>query len=155
MRHILVVANQTLGGEDLLTTVRQRMDSGPTEFWIAVPATVATDDRDMALLGPGGVGAGSIVESLPHTEDAYKVADQRLQEGLERLRQLGATVDGEVGDADPMHAIEQALNRRPFEEIVISTLPTHLSRWLHTDLPSRAQRKFHLEVTTVTAHPGR
>jgi hypothetical protein len=68
-----------------------------------------------------------------------------------QLRDVGATVDGEVGDEDPMQAIEKALNERHFEEIVISTLPTHLSRWLHTDLPSRAHRKFHVEVTTVTA----
>jgi hypothetical protein len=153
MRQILVVANQTLGGEELLSIVRDRLGSGPAAFWVVVPATVPTDDRDMALLGPG-TGAGSIVESVQHTEDPYDMAERRLQEGLAQLRELGAEADGEVGDEDPMHAIEQALKSRTFEEILISTLPTHVSRWLHTDLPSRAQRKFDLKVTTVTARTG-
>jgi hypothetical protein len=151
MRHVLVVANQTLGGQELLATVQERLDSGPAEFWIVVPATAATDDRDMALLGPGGSGAGSIVESPAHSEDAYQAASRRLQEALAQLASLGAPVDGEVGADDPLHAIEEALARRDVDEIIISTLPTHLSRWLHTDLPSRAQRKFDLPVTTVTA----
>jgi hypothetical protein len=151
MRHVLVVANQTLGGERLLQVVRERLDSEPSQFWIVVPATTVTDARDLALLGPGGSGAGNIAESLPHAKSAFEVAETRLREGLARLHLLGATADGEVGDEDPLHAIEATLATRDVDEIVISTLPTHLSRWLHTDLPSRVQRKFDVPVTTVTA----
>ena len=155
MRQILIVANRTLGGQEMLSTVRERLDAGPSEFWVVVPATVPTDAHDLALLGPGGTVGGSLVEAPPHAEDPYAAAERRLEQGLAALRQLGATVDGEVGDEDPMHAIEHALTRRQFDEIVISTMPTHLSHWLHTDLPSRVHRKFHIQTTTVTGQePG-
>ena len=41
------------------------------QFWIVVPATTITDDRDLALLGPGGSGAGNIAESRDHAKSAF------------------------------------------------------------------------------------
>ncbi|TWF74984.1 hypothetical protein FHX44_11868 [Pseudonocardia hierapolitana] len=54
-------------------------------------------------------------------------------------------------DPDPMRAVEDALGRQEFDEIIVSTLPVRLSRWLHQDLPARLGRKFHLPVTHVAA----
>ncbi len=106
----------------------------------------------MATVAVVGFGDSlALAESTHHTPDAYEEAERRLREGLLLLRRLGATVEGEVGDSDPMNAIEHALHGRHVDEILISTLPTHVSHWLHTDLPSRVHRKFGLEVTTVTA----
>jgi hypothetical protein len=62
----------------------------------------------------------------------------------------GARVEGLVGDASPLTAIQDAVNTRGFDEIIISTLPARVSRWLHLDLPSKA-RGLGLPVTTVTA----
>lgn len=79
-------------------------------------------------------------------------AAERLQEGLERFRALGADVEGEVGDARPIDAIRDVmLHAPPFDEIILSTLPPGLSRWLRQDLPHRIHRTFELPLSTVTA----
>jgi len=58
---------------------------------------------------------------------------------------------GDLGDPEPLTAIGDALGVEQFDEIIISTLPSGISRWLGMDLPRRAERKFKLPVTTVTA----
>ncbi|MGI9022182.1 MAG: hypothetical protein ACR2HV_02890 [Acidimicrobiales bacterium] len=79
-------------------------------------------------------------------------AVERLQAGLDRFRGLGADVEGEVGDGRPMDAIRDAmLHAPPFDEIILSTLPPGLSRWLRQDLPHRIARTFELPLSTVTA----
>lgn len=138
MRQILIVANQTLGGDALLRVVRERLESGPCEFWIVVPATEPNHDQ---FLPPGAAS----------DTDAYETAERRLRDGIERLRALDVPVDGEVGDSDPLHAVGEALSRRQIDEVIVSTLPTSVSHWLRLDLPSRVQRKHQLPVTTVTA----
>jgi hypothetical protein len=62
----------------------------------------------------------------------------------------GSTVEGMVGDPEPLNAIQDAVNLHGFDEIIISTLPKRVSRWLHLDLPSKANG-LGLPVTTVTA----
>lgn len=81
-----------------------------------------------------------------------EVAHERLAAALVRLREAaGSEVTGEVGDADPMAAIQDALGHAGgFDEIIISTLPRRLSRWLHVDLPSKASG-LGLPVTHVEA----
>lgn len=134
MRHYLVVANQTLLGDPLLARLTECIAAGPCQFHLVVPATHVpgratwTEGHDQA------------------------VALERLTQALERFRALGADVEGEVGDARPIDAIRDAmLHAPPFDEIVISTLPHGLSRWLHQDLPHRVQRTFSLPVSTVIA----
>ncbi len=70
---------------------------------------------------------------------------------LERLRATGATATGEVGPPDPLAAIGAVVQRGTYDELVISTLPTTVSRWLHIDLPRRAHRRFDLPVVHVQA----
>jgi hypothetical protein len=128
MKRYLVVANQTLGGEHLISKVRQLMAEGPCQFHIVVPAT------------PAG-------EQLTWTEgEAAAIAQDRLDRGLARFRALGAEADGEVGDKNPILAIRDALNGT-FDEIVLSTLPPGISKWLKLDLPSRVASHFNLPVT--------
>jgi hypothetical protein len=55
-----------------------------------------------------------------------------------------------VGDPEPLAAIQDAINIHGFDEIIISTLPTRVSKWLKLDLPSKAAG-LGLPVTTVTA----
>jgi hypothetical protein len=78
-------------------------------------------------------------------------AEARLAAALPVLSvAAGRTVSGEVGDADPLAAIQDLLNRERFDEIIVSTLPARVSRWLHLDLPSKA-RGLGLPVTHVEA----
>jgi GABA permease len=78
------------------------------------------------------------------------MAERRLADALESFRALGATeVDGCVGSQRPMDAIRDALRGRHIDEIVISTLPAGVSRWLHQDLPHRVARWFELPVSHV------
>jgi len=137
MRRYLVVANQTLLGDQLLARIQDCLAAGPCQFHLVVPATHApgramqTESRDRAY------------------------AAERLREGLERFRALGVEVEGEVGDARPLDAIRDVmLHAPPFHEIIVSTLPPGLSRWLHQDLPHRIHRAFELPTSTVTARSG-
>lgn len=132
MRHYLVVANQTLLGDPLLNRIKECLAAGPSRFHLVVPATHAP---------------GRAVWTEGHNR---AVAAERLREGLERFRALGAEVEGEVGDERPMDAIRDAmLHAGPFDHILLSTLPPGLSRWLRQDLPHRIQRTFDLPLTTV------
>ncbi|GAA4749940.1 hypothetical protein GCM10023328_35780 [Modestobacter marinus] len=139
MRHCLIVANQTLTTETLSEAVQQRMAAEPHEFHVVAPATPLHDQTD----GPeafAGLGPST-------TDRAYALACQRLEHALEHLRGLGATVDGEVGDADALEAVRVALGHLPADEIIVSTLPRGLSQWLRRDLPARLRKVTDVPVT--------
>ena len=151
MRQILVVANQTLGGERLKEVVRERIGQGPCTFTLVVPvvpdaADAIADFGVAAEMGPGG----------PSTtyESARIQAVRRLAAGIQALSELGASVDGDIGAQDPVKAVGHSLAAGTYEEIIVSTLPKTVSRWLHQDIPHRIQRKFKIPVTTVTAREG-
>ena len=82
--------------------------------------------------------------------DEYQIAQHRLDAAVESFRQVGIRVDGQVGDPDPMKSIGAYLRYREFDEVVVSTLPRSISRWLHQDLPHKIERKFHLPVMVIT-----
>jgi hypothetical protein len=129
MGRYLVVANQTLGGEHLIARIRERMSTGPSHFHIVVPATPPS-------------------ERATWTEgEAISIAQERLDRALGRLAALGADASGEVGDGDPLMAIEDALRGERFDEIILSTLPPGPSRWLKLDLPNRVRERFAVAVT--------
>lgn len=133
MRRYLLVANQTLGGYHLVVKVRECMALGECSFHVVVPATRTK-------------------EHLTWTRgEALALAQRRLNEALARFQALGADVDGEVGDENPMHLIAEALNSGEYDEVLLSTLPPGPSRWLQMDLPHRVERAFHLPVSHVVA----
>ena len=147
MQHVLVVANRTVGGDELAEVIRSKLASEPCDFHLLVPVPPAP---------PIGIAAGfSAMEAgvVPTLQgpDERELAEERLRFGLEWMRGLGAAVTGEVGECDAVRAIRSVLDGHPIDEIVISTLPTTLSRWLRQDLPHRVERKFTLPVTVVTA----
>jgi hypothetical protein len=112
-----------------------------------VPATSAA-----SFVETFGAGMGGGLPSLPATDEkALPAARRRLEAEVDRIRKEGVAADGEVGDSDPLRAITDLLARRQFDEIILSTLPPGLSRWLHWDLPSRVRRRFQLTVTHVRA----
>jgi hypothetical protein len=130
---VLVVAHKTAATQPLLDAVRERALRGPATFSLLVPNPAhglhkVIDAQDQ---GPG---------------EAQEVLDRALP----RLSDAaGSDVDGFVGDPDPVAAVEDALNTRGFEEIIISTLSPKVSRWLRLDLPKKVGGMGR-PVTTVT-----
>jgi hypothetical protein len=147
VRRVLVVANRTVGGAELAAAIGERIAAGPCAFHLLVPVPPTP---------PIGIAAGfSAMEAgvVPALQgpDEREVAEDRLRYGLDWMRGLGATVEGEVGDTDAVRAIKRVVDAHEIDEIIISTLPTTISRWLRQDLPQRVKRKFTLPVTVVTA----
>jgi hypothetical protein len=131
---VLIVANRTAAGQPLMDAVRRRAQAGPARFHLVVPAT------------PRGL------HRVVDPEDSGREeAQARLEEALVLLGEAaGSDVTGNVGSADPMAAIADVINDRRVHEIIISTLPRRLSRWMHLDLPSKV-RGMGLPVTHVEA----
>jgi hypothetical protein len=129
---ILVVANRTAATEALLDAVRARSAAGDATFHLVVPATPHGLDR---LASPEDTGADEAAAVLRDALPALSTA-------------AGQSVTGSVGDADPLSAISDEINTKPYDEIIISTLSHRVSRWMHLDLPSKA-RGFGLPVTHV------
>jgi hypothetical protein len=151
MRRYLVVANQTLSSDELVEALRERATAEPSEFWIVVPATPVKHLAAKAVPLPPMPVMGGVL-ALPGTrEEARRLAEEKLQAALQRLAAAATKADGEVGDADPMRAVEAVLSGRQFDEIIVSTLPERLSHWLRQDFPSRLEHRFHLPVTHVEA----
>ena len=152
MSQVLIVANQTLGGSDLLQSIRDRMTKGPCKFTLLVPATVhAHRESTMESLGRRLAVTPLAEDARGAAEADWDHARNQLEFGIEQLQKLGAEVDGNVGDANPVKAVEDALSRRKYDEIILSTLPSGVSRWLGQDLPHKVTRKFKGPVTVVTA----
>jgi hypothetical protein len=77
--------------------------------------------------------------------------DARLERALERLREANVPAAGAVGDPDPIVAVQDAWDPRLFDEVVVVTLPTDVSRWQSLDLPRRIRRLTDARVTHVVA----
>jgi len=131
---VLVVANRTAGAPELLEALKDRAAQGPVKFHLLVPAT------------PHGVTWAADMHAGGSEAEAHVLA------AVERLRAEGLEVDdGKVGDPDPLAAVEDALNFKEFDEIIVSTLPKHLSKWLRLDLPHKVEGLTTKPVTHVTA----
>lgn len=137
MHRYLVVAHQTLDSPALLDVIRDRMSGGASTFHLLVPE----DHRGGFLWDEGSV----------------RVEANRVMEAARlRLLGLGVAVVGEVGHTNPVHAVDHVLRREPeghFDEIIISTLPTKVSRWMGMDAPARIARKTSVPVTHVAELP--
>lgn len=146
-KRYLIVANQTLDDRELVARVQELAAAGPATFHVVVPATHSADYlRSHTLAEREVVDAGG-----PGERDEVGLAQARfrLRQAVEALRAAGVHVEGEVGVADPFHAVENAVEHVPADEVILSTLPRGLSRWLDADLPSRIERRLGLPVTTL------
>ena len=131
---VLVVANRTAATPALIDAVRERAARGNCTFTLLVPHTASGLHR---VVDPEDQGQSE-------AEDVLELAVPLLEQAA------GAPVEGMIGDAEPLAAIQDAINLHGFDEIIISTLPTRISRWMKLDLPSKAAG-LGLPVTTVTA----
>lgn len=134
MATYLVVANRTLASPTLAEAIEQRLARGAASFHVVVPAT------------PVGNG-------LTWDEDTSRTAaEARLETILRRLRELGAAdATGEIGVPDPVAATADALTHRTVDEVILSTLPQGLSRWLGQDVPTKMRGVVHSPLTVITA----
>jgi hypothetical protein len=121
---VLVVANLTADSDELRTALEERARRAPVAFTLLLP------------VGPGSRTHGRA----------------RLDQALEHLRAAGLEVDGMLGaDPNPVVAVSEAWDPTAYDEIVVSTLPTGLSKWLQVDLPHRVSKLTDAPVTHVVA----
>jgi hypothetical protein len=132
-RRILVVANQTAAGKELLDEIANRCRGGGCEVLLVSPALV-------------GSRAERWASDIDHGLD---LARERMDRSVTALRGVGVEVRAEVGDPDPNMAIEDALRTFAADEIVLSTLPPGESRWLEHDVVERTRREVDLPMTHV------
>ena len=153
MRRYLVVANQTLQAAELRDELRKRVGAGPCSFFVIVPDTKAAQYDPVGaggMLPQPGMWWWATYYARPATDDeATAQARERLSLMLDGLAGLGVPVEGDLGSSDPLQAIEKMCAGRQFDEIIVTTLPQHVSRWLRADLSHQAERRFGLPVTTI------
>jgi hypothetical protein len=129
----LIVANQTLAGPELADAIAERAATKDARFHVVVPAT-------------------PIVHRLTWDEkESRDAATARLADIVKRIESHGATASGEVGVPDPIDAVHDAIRDRSVDEIILSTLPPGLSRWLGQDVPTRLRGAVDVPVVVVTA----
>jgi GABA permease len=129
-RRVLVVANRTLHSDELPARLHQMAADAPSRFFLLVPADA---------------GAGET------PDQARRLAESRLRHLVDRLHDDGIDAEGMIGHPDPFRAVEDILERERFEEIVLSTLPSGLSRWLAADLAGRLERVYQVPVYRIEA----
>jgi hypothetical protein len=130
---LLVVANETVGGGELLEEIRNRCRRRNCEVLVLTPALARSRAAHWAS----------------DIDEAIERARQRMELSLIEIGQVGLSVRGEIGDSDPNVAIEDALRAFPADEIVISTHPPERSHWLENGVVERARREIDLPITHV------
>jgi hypothetical protein len=131
-RRILVIANETVGGQTLRDTIREHSEGSRAEVLVVSPA----------LNTP-------LKHWVSDDDDAREAAEQRLDRSLSGLREAGIEAHGEVGDGEPLQAIEDALRTFGADEIIISTHPGGRSNWLEKGVVAVARERFAVPITHV------
>ena len=126
---VLVLANRTVDSAKLREALLERSERGPIAVTLLIPATWEPQDPH------GGIETGR----------------RRVREALADLRDTGLDVQCRLGDADPITALRDAWDPERYDEVIVSTLPGRVSRWLQIDLPRRAGRITGVPVTHVEA----
>jgi hypothetical protein len=136
-RRVLVVANETIAGEELLSTISTLALTQPTRFHVVCPAL------------------NSRLKTYTSDEDpARAAAQERLDATLPRLQSVGIEASGVVGDGDPLVAIDDAVRTFGPNEIVISTHPLGRSNWLERGVVESVRARFDVPVTHVVVDLG-
>jgi GABA permease len=135
---ILVVANETVGGQELLAEVRGRAGDRRSHILVVCPAL------------------NSPIRHWASDEDQARAAARaRLDASLGAMRAAGLQVEGEIGDGDPIQAIEDAVRTFQPDELVISTHPEGRSHWLERGVVEKARERFAIPITHVVVDLSR
>ena len=129
---VLVIANETVGGAQLLETIRERIAGRDARVLLVCPA----------LNSP-------LRHWASDEDDARIKAQERLDASLLTMQGAGIQASGEIGDGDPIQAIEDALRTFRPDELVVSTHPPGKSHWLERGVVEKARERFALPVTHV------
>jgi GABA permease len=129
---ILVVANETVGGPELLSEVQERSAERAVSILVVSPA----------LNSP-------LRHWVSDEDEARSAAQQRLDASLESMRAAGLNAAGEIGDGDPIQAIEDAIRTFSPDELIVSTHPPGRSHWLERGVVEKARERFALPLTHV------
>jgi GABA permease len=133
-RHrILVVANETVGGQALLGEIRNRARGRDSEILVVTPALTRSQ----------------LQHWTSDVDEALVEAERRREQSVQAIELAGLRVSSEVGDCDPNVALESALLRFPADEVIISTHTPKRSRWLERGVVERARRDIELPITHV------
>jgi GABA permease len=135
-RRILVVANETVGGAELREALRNKAEGVAEDVLVICPALNS-----------------QLRTWLSDEDGARDAAQERLRRSLAELDASGVSARGEIGDGDPLQALEDALRTFPADEIVISTHPVGLSNWLEHGVVDAARLRFDVPITHVIVHP--
>jgi hypothetical protein len=131
-RRILVIANETVGGHTLRSMILEKSLDVREEILVVTPAL------------------NSPLKHWVSDEDGARAAAQdRLDESLAKLAAAGVQARGEVGDGDPLQAMEDALRTFGADEIIISTHPEGRSNWLERGVVENARQRFAVPITHV------
>ena len=170
----LVIANETVGGDDLEEEVRRRSEGGSLTVHVVVPGgeeAARTDDGDQAIVG-GGTGQQAGDPKVPDHESTSGTTDTPrggpasdhggelsapnrarviLEHVLDRLERVAEDVTGEVVMAGPVEAARDAVASRTYDEVVLATPKAGASKIVGKDLPSRVEEAIDVPLTTVFA----
>jgi hypothetical protein len=131
---VLVMANRTAESPELLEALKERAAQGDVEFTLVIPST----PHGISWAADMSAGEGE--------------AEHHRQAFVDELREEGLDVkDARVGDPDPLAAAQDAVNMGDFDEVIVSTLPLKLSKWLKLDMPSKVRAATGLPVTHIVA----
>jgi len=130
---LLVVANETVQGEELLNEIRDRCRDRRCQVMVVTPALASSRTSHWTS----------------DIDEAIELARQRMELSLIEIKRLGIKAKGEIGDSDPNVAIEDALRVFPADEILISTHPPDRSRWLERGVVDKARERIDLPITHV------
>ena len=113
---VLVVANETLAGTELVDAVRRRNERGPIRVAVVAPVTQPRE--------------GYVV----YRDSRRAAAGRRLERTLEALRAAGIPAHGGVFDDEPLVAVKDVLSSEEVDEIIVATHPETKSGWLRKNL---------------------
>lgn len=146
MRRYLLFSNQTLMDPRLHDLLRSRIVAGSTSFFVLAPEAVtpAIHTDPSGLIDPG------LQDSIARSRSiANRGAVERVAAFTEAFADSGAIIESEVATGDPLLAARRIMETKEFDEIIVSSMPARVSRWLKLDLPNRVWRAFDLPVTLV------
>lgn len=129
VRHVLVVANETVGDRQLIESLERRASEAPHRFTVIAPQ--------------GG-----------KEPEAAAQAQKRLDGTIKQLRAAGLDVVGQVMDRDPLTSVQNALQYHPADEVIISTFPDTSSNWLRGDLIARVRKSTGKPVEHISVDPA-
>ena len=131
-RRILVIANETVGGTTLRETIRERAAGYEERVLVVCPA----------LNSP-------LKHWVSDEDGARAAANRRLNDSLRALEDAGIKAFGEIGDGEPLQAMEDALRTFGADEIILSTHPEGRSHWLERGVVDKARERFAVPITHV------